>query len=250
MSDPDAGARIEPHPVLPAFYGERAHRTRFVQRLFDDTAAHYDEINRIFSLGSGTRYRRQALLRAGLRPGLRTIDVAVGTGLVAREAAAVCGNPRDVIGVDLSAAMLGVARRKLGISLVQGLAEELPLASASADLLTMGYALRHVPDLAGTFREFHRVLRPGGTVLLLEIGRPTRPLARALVAAYLGRLVPLLCRWAIGARTHQLMDYYWQTIEHCVAPEVILAAMAQSGFVEVGCRVDFDLLRSYLGRKP
>jgi demethylmenaquinone methyltransferase / 2-methoxy-6-polyprenyl-1,4-benzoquinol methylase len=240
---------VEPHPVLPAFYGERAARTRFVRHLFDDTARHYDGINQIFSLGSGAWYRRRCLSRAGLRPGLRTLDVAIGTGLIAQEAVAITGCPRDVVGIDLSAAMLAVARRKLAIPLIQGLAETLPIADRSVDFVTMGYALRHVPDLVAAFREFHRVLRPGGTVLALEIGKPTKPLTRAFVSTYLGRLVPLLCRWAIGLRSRQLMDYYWQTIENCVPPEVIVAAMQQGGFGAVRCDVDLDLFRSYTGRK-
>ncbi len=75
---------LRPHPVLPAYYGRLEERGAFVRALFNGNAGEYDRINRIFSLGSGGRYRRQALLAAGLRPGMRVLDVAVGTGLVAR----------------------------------------------------------------------------------------------------------------------------------------------------------------------
>jgi demethylmenaquinone methyltransferase/2-methoxy-6-polyprenyl-1,4-benzoquinol methylase len=67
---------LEPHPVIPEFYAERAQRLPFVRDLFNTTAPHYDAINQIFSLGSGRRYRRQCLLTSGLRPGIRLIDVA------------------------------------------------------------------------------------------------------------------------------------------------------------------------------
>jgi demethylmenaquinone methyltransferase/2-methoxy-6-polyprenyl-1,4-benzoquinol methylase len=156
-----------------------------------------------------------------------------------------------VIGLDLSESMLAEARRALGIPLVQGLAEQLPVAADSVDFLSMGYALRHVADLGATFAEFRRVLRPGGTVLLLEIARPGGPWRRALAGLYFGRLVPLLSRWTTAApESETLMRYYWDTIENCVAPAVILQALAAAGFVEVRCNAQLDLFRAYLGRKP
>ena len=249
MSDQDHRSIVEPHRVLTGFYAQRAQRSSFVRRLFNDTAQHYDGVNRLFSLGSGAWYRRRCLLRAGLRPGLDVIDVAVGTGLLAREIVAVTGVPRQVIGIDLSEGMLAAARRKLDIHLVQGMAEQLPIAGDSADFVTMGYALRHVADLVTAFTEFHRVLRRGGTLVLLEIGKPTRALSQALVSGYLGHVVPLICRLTAGERTKTLMDYYWETIESCVPPDTILAAMARTGFAETRCDVDVDIFRTYVGRK-
>ena len=244
-------SRIDPHPVLPDYYGSHDQRTTFVRRLFDDTAPHYDRINDIFSLGSGARYRRQCLIRAGLRPGVRVADIAIGTGLVAQEAVAVVGPQGEVIGLDLSAGMLAVARSKLDIPLVQGSADRLPLGDNTVDFVTMGYALRHVSDLLAAFREFRRVLRPGGTVLLLEIARPTGRLQRAFVSGYLGVVVPALCRWITGqAMTRTLMQYYWDTIENCVPPDVILNAMEAAGLIELRCDTDLGLFRSYSGRKP
>ncbi len=250
MNEPvELGPRA-PHPVLGEFYGGHNERTGFVRRLFNETAPHYDKINAIFSLGTGASYRRRCLVRAGLRPGLRLIDVATGTGLVAQEAVAVTGRRHDVVGIDLSDGMLAIARAKLGIAVIQATAEQLPLADASTDFVTMGYALRHVSDLVAAFREYHRVLRQDGTLMLLEIGKPTRPLSRMLAALYLGRLVPLLSRWMTGdERARELTRYYWATIEHCVAPEIILQALAESGFVELSCEVEVDLMRCYVGRK-
>ncbi len=250
MERGDEHGPIEPHPVIAGFYARRAHHKTFVRGLFNDTAPYYDGINRLFSLGSGAWYRRRCLLRAGLGPGLRVVDVAVGTGLLAREAVAITGDRRGVIGVDLSEAMLAVARSKLDIPLIQGVAEGLPLAEGVADFVTMGYALRHVSDLVATFREFYRILRPGGTVLLLEIGRPGKRLSRAVAAAYLGRVVPFLCGLANGdVHTRALMRYHWETIENCVAPQAILEAMRIGGFKEPRCETELDLFRSYIARK-
>jgi demethylmenaquinone methyltransferase/2-methoxy-6-polyprenyl-1,4-benzoquinol methylase len=249
MTDPQLRPSA-PHPVLHDYYGQPEQRRVFVRKLFDDAAPLYDRINNLFSFGTGSRYRRDCLVRAGLRPHLRVADIATGTGLVAREAVEILGPECDIIGVDLSASMLAVARQRLQIPLIQGTAEQLPFADASIDFLSMGYALRHVDDLVATFREFHRVLRSGGTVLVLEIAKPTKPLNRALLSAYLGSVVPLLTRWLGGRATGQtLMQYYWDTIENCVAPEAILSAMRAAGFAETNCTTNFDICRRYSGHK-
>ena len=83
----DSSGPVRPHPVLRPWYGDAEDRAPFVRALFDATAADYDRANQVLSLGSGAWYRRQALRRAGLRPGMDVLDVAIGTGLLAREAA-------------------------------------------------------------------------------------------------------------------------------------------------------------------
>jgi demethylmenaquinone methyltransferase / 2-methoxy-6-polyprenyl-1,4-benzoquinol methylase len=232
-----------PHPDLVGYYGTAAERPGFVRRLFDDTAAHYDRINSVFSLGTGAWYRRHALQRAGLRQGARVLDVACGTGLVTREALRLAGPGGQVVGLDPSAGMLAEARAT-GASLLQGRAEHLPLADSSVDMLTMGYALRHVADLGTAFAEFHRVLRPGGRVLLLEIGRPDGAMAHRLARIYLGRVVPALCRLA-APRAGTLMTYYWDTIEACVPAEAILRHLRGAGFADVGCETSLGIFRAY-----
>ncbi|MCB1776251.1 MAG: class I SAM-dependent methyltransferase [Candidatus Competibacteraceae bacterium] len=218
--------------------------------MFDRTAGYYDRVNQLLSFGSGSWYRRRALTRAGLKPGMTVLDVAIGTGLVARQALAITGDAQAVVGLDVSAGMLAEVRRLLHVPLIQGVMEQLPVADESFDFVSMGYALRHVTDLNVTFREFHRVLRPGGVLLILEITRPAQPFKRALLKFYLGRVIPLLSRLTTGNRDMQtLMRYYWDTIENCVPPETIIAAIRDAGFAEAGCDVEFDLFRGYFGRK-
>lgn len=242
--------RLEPHPVLPEYYPDLERRPAFVRGLFDHTARYYDHINRLLSLGSGSWYRRRALVQAGLRPGMQVLDVAIGSGLVARQALAITQDPQSVVGLDISMGMLDEVRRLLPIPLVQGQMEQLPVADACFDFISMGYALRHVVDLNVTFREFQRVLKPGGVLLILEIARPTAPFKRALLKFYLGRVIPLLGRLTTGQREMQtLMRYYWDTIENCVPPSTIVQAIRDAGFVEAGCNVEFDLFRAYFGRK-
>src|SRR3954449_6403754 len=135
---------LAPHPTLPRYYAGEAEKRSFVRKIFNETAPDYERVERWMALGSGSWYRRQALLRAGLAPGMRVLDVAIGTGLVAREEAAITGDPKLVLGLDPSIGMLSEARRTLPVQAVLGVAEELPLADAQFDFLSMGYALRHL----------------------------------------------------------------------------------------------------------
>src|SRR5580698_1310810 len=174
-----------PHPVLSNYYPDEEHRREYVQDIFNDTAADYDRVERMMGLGSGRWYRHRALLRAGLRAGMRVVDVGTGTGLVAREAAAIVGDPTLITGVDPSPGMIGSAKVPPGVQLLTGSAESIPLAREAADFLSMGYALRHLSDLLIAFREFYRVLKPGGRLCLLEITRPQGRVSHALLKIYM-----------------------------------------------------------------
>jgi demethylmenaquinone methyltransferase / 2-methoxy-6-polyprenyl-1,4-benzoquinol methylase len=242
---------VRPHPLLARHYVTFDERPGYVRALFDDTAQQYERINRFFALGLGGWYRRRVLQRNRLHRGMRLLDVAVGTGLVAQAALRVTKHDVEVIGLDVSRGMLKETRRKLAIPLIQGDAEQVPIADASVDFVTMGYALRHVVDLSCAFQEFLRVLRPGGTLLLLEIIRPRGRVGRWLTEWYLGRVVPFLCRrFAPQTGSARLMHYFWDTIENCVAPDVILEQLSASGFVEVTCETELDLFCAYRARRP
>lgn len=226
-------------------------REDFVRDLFNRTAAEYDRINQIMSLGSGRRYRRKALYQAGLRTGARLLDVAVGTGLLAREALQICGDRRRVIGVDPSEQMLLLAAQSLGIPVILGRAEALPVGDASIDFVSMGYALRHMRDLGVALAEFFRVLRPGGTLLILEIGPPDSRLGQAFLWLYLGCVVPALCLLLRnGRQAYLLMRYFWATIESCVPPHVIIETLGQVGFEMPQCTRSLGIFRAYCAHKP
>ena len=240
-----------PHSPLSAYYGEERDRAGWVCGLFDRTAADYDRIERAMALGSGSWYRRHALARAGLQPGMRVLDIGTGTGLTAREAAHLVGPAAEVIGVDPSAGMMERARVPAGVRLIQGTAEEIPLPAFSAEFVSMGYALRHVGDLSLAMREFMRVLAPGGRICLLEITAPDGRLSRAALKIYMRGVVPLMARCMAAHRDMpELMRYYWDTIEGCARPSFILSAMREAGFVDAFRHVDLGIFSDYCGRKP
>jgi demethylmenaquinone methyltransferase/2-methoxy-6-polyprenyl-1,4-benzoquinol methylase len=242
---------FRPHPSLREYYASFDQRPSFTRSLFNATAGHYERIDRMLSLGFGGWYRRRTLRRSGLRPGIRVLDVAVGTGLVARAALQLTGNRVEVVGLDVSPNMLAETQRALPIPLIQARAEQLPVASTSVDFVSMGYALRHVSDLTVAFEEFLRVLRPGGTLLLLEVSRPGSRTLHVLTAWYFGCFVPALCRWLMpGTSSATLMRYFWRTIDLCVPPEIILKELSLNGFVDVACDTDLEVFHAYRARKP
>ena len=199
------------------------------------------------SFGSGQWYRGWVLGRAGLRPGMTLLDVATGTGLVARAAAEILQKPEAVVGVDPSAGMLREARRAFAGPLAQGRVEALPFRDGLFDFVTIGYALRHAADLEIAFRECLRVLAPGGRLIILEISRPPTAAMRTLIRVYLTRVLPLLMR---AAHARLLMQYYWETIDTCVPPQRIMDVLARSGFIDIRYKVWGTVQTEYIASKP
>ena len=249
--DGPVGTPTAPHPVLKKYYESEDARHGFVTALFDGTARHYDWVCGVGSLGSGQFYRRWVLRHYGFGGGMRLLDVATGTGLVARAAVRILGEDGAVIGLDPSGGMLREARKTLSVPLVQGRVEELPFGDDHFDFLSMGYALRHMADLKVALRECRRILKPSGRLLLLEISRPRSAVARWLIRVYFQKVLPLVARLGTGsAQAELLMRYYWDTIAECVPPETILGVLRAGGFVDVGHRVRGGLLSEYVGVKP
>lgn len=202
------------------------------------------------SFGTDRSYRRFALRRAGLKSGMKVLDVATGTGLLAGAALELGAAPHEIIGLDPSRGMLRANRQKHSIALLQGVGEALPLRDEMFDFVLMGYALRHVADLTALFAEFHRVLKKSGQVLVLEITRPGSRLGCAVMRLYMRRVVPAVIRLrGYGPDVGKLMEYYWATIEHCVPPQRILSALGAAGFGEVRCRTSMHIFSEYEARK-
>jgi demethylmenaquinone methyltransferase/2-methoxy-6-polyprenyl-1,4-benzoquinol methylase len=140
--------------------------------LFAPLGPSYERYAALLSLGQDARWRRFLVSQTEASPEGRVLDVATGTGAVARELVREYGCA--VVGLDQSPEMLAEARRRSngGVELVEAGAESLPFADGEFDALTFTYLLRYVTDPAATLAELARVVRPGGTIAGLEFGVP------------------------------------------------------------------------------
>jgi demethylmenaquinone methyltransferase/2-methoxy-6-polyprenyl-1,4-benzoquinol methylase len=170
---------------------EVSARTHHARELFAPLGPSYDRHARLLSLGQDPRWRAFLVSRVPA-DAVRVLDVGTGTGAVAIDLARA-RPARAVVGIDQSPEMLAAGRARVAqaglagrIELREGRAESLPFAAADFDALTFTYLLRYVDDPARTLGELVRVVRPGGTVAMLEFGLPTgiwRPLWELYVRA-------------------------------------------------------------------
>jgi len=178
--------------------------------MFDRIARRYDLLNRVLSLGMDGRWRRKAAAALELGAGARVLDLACGTGDLAL--AILRRHPdASVIGVDPSRAMLDIAegkaaRRGLDLALEVGIAEELPFADATFDGVSIAFGLRNVPDRERALREMARVTRPGGRVVVLELGEPRGRLLGPIARFHIHRVVPRLGALLSGAREYRYLE--------------------------------------------
>jgi demethylmenaquinone methyltransferase/2-methoxy-6-polyprenyl-1,4-benzoquinol methylase len=247
MTTPDSAPVVHaPHRPLTDYYRTEQDRQAYLRKIFDDTAPDYDRIESMLAWGTGKGYRRDALMRAGLKRGMTVLDVGVGTGLVAAQACLLTGDPALVTGVDPSPGMMAAGKLPKSLVLVEGRAESLPFPDNHFDFLSMGYALRHISDLSVAFAEFERVLKPGGHLCVLEITQAQSPFGRWLLKTYMRGVIPLLTRFVSSQKkTTTMWRYYWDTIEACVPPEQVMATLRASGLTQVDRHLELGIFSEY-----
>jgi demethylmenaquinone methyltransferase/2-methoxy-6-polyprenyl-1,4-benzoquinol methylase len=221
--------------------------------MFDRIAPVYDLMNTVMTAGVDARWRAATLRAASLRPGMRVLDVATGTGKLARAAAGEVGPEGEVIGLDASERMLARARGDAPgsgaapIRWVQGDAMSMPLDDASVDVVTIGFGLRNMPDVDAALAEMSRVLRPGGRLVVLEIAEPRSGIGRALFCTWFRRAIPLLGRLA---RQGDAYAYLPKSLDRYPPPEDVARRMERAGFHVVRWRwLPTGLATLHVGRR-
>lgn len=213
----------------------RAAKGGMVRAVFDSVAPRYDLMNDLMSGGTHRAWKRFALALTGLRPGQRALDIAGGTGDLALGLAAQVGQSGLVALADINASMLRHGRDRLidrglvkNVVYVQADAERLPFRDASFDCVTIGFGLRNVTDKPAALASMHRVLKPGGQLLVLEFSQPTVGALGKLYDLYSFAILPQLGRLIVGdADSYR---YLAESIRRHPDQEALLQMLRGAGF--------------------
>jgi demethylmenaquinone methyltransferase/2-methoxy-6-polyprenyl-1,4-benzoquinol methylase len=211
---------------------EKAGRVR---RVFDSVAPRYDVMNDLMSLGLHRAWKAYTVLVANLRPGQRVLDIAGGTGDLARAFARQVGPTGQVVHTDINEAMLRLGRDRLldaGVALPTLVcdAEKLPFADASFDVVSVGFGLRNMTHKEVALAQIARVLKPGGKLLVLEFSK-VAPMLQKGYDWYAFNVLPRLGRWVAGDEASY--RYLAESIRMHPGQEELKALMKRSGFGHV-----------------
>lgn len=205
-----------------------------VKGVFDSVASRYDIMNDLMSGGLHRLWKRRTIEQAGVRKGHVVLDLAGGTGDLAKAFANLVGPTGHVVLADINAAMLRQGRSRLvdagvagNLSIAQVDAQELPFADASFDRITIAFGLRNVTDKDAALRSMYRVLKPGGKLLVLEFSKPDDAVKPAY-DLYSFKVLPLLGR--LVANDSDSYQYLAESIRMHPDQETLLGMLQQAGF--------------------
>jgi demethylmenaquinone methyltransferase/2-methoxy-6-polyprenyl-1,4-benzoquinol methylase len=213
-------------------WSQKAERVRAV---FSSVAGRYDLMNDLMSFGAHRLWKQFTLSLTGLSTGQRALDVAGGTGDLAVGLARQVGKSGHVVLSDINPDMLSAGRDRLidlgfagNVECVLADAERLPCADDSFDCVTIGFGLRNVTDKAAALASMHRVLKPGGQLLVLEFSTPVAPGLKPLYDAYSFGVLPRLGEWV--AKDSASYRYLAESIRMHPDQETLLAMLNEAGF--------------------
>jgi demethylmenaquinone methyltransferase/2-methoxy-6-polyprenyl-1,4-benzoquinol methylase len=210
-----------------------AASTAEVRAMFDKIARVYDPMNLVISAFQEPRWRKRAVKLAAVEPGDRVLDVATGTGKVAADLHARAQPGGSVLGIDISPAMIGVAKRRFadrpGLDFQVGDALALATEDGSFDAATIAFGMRNLPDYGKGFAELARSVRPGGRIVCLEIARPRSRPARVL-QFWFDKIVPLVGRVAGQGGAY---GYLVRSVKGYPGPDRIAEIMREVGLQDV-----------------
>ncbi len=220
----------------PHELGDKAAR---VQAMFAAIARSYDFNNRVHSFGLDQRWRRATVCFAGLTAEDDVVDVACGTGDLAE--AFLAAGARSVTGIDFTPEMLAVAKEKAArahrnssarVRYSEGDATALTLPDACADIVSIAFGIRNVGNTPQALREFHRILRPRGRLLILEFAQPSNPLIRAANRFYTHRIMPQTATFFSGDKSGAYR-YLPRSVETYLDPDALARGVREAGFTEI-----------------
>jgi demethylmenaquinone methyltransferase/2-methoxy-6-polyprenyl-1,4-benzoquinol methylase len=223
--------------------------------MFDAIAPRYDALNHLLSAGIDRHWRARAIRSLGLTGRERVLDLCTGTADLAIAARTVAPGAARVVGVDFADAMLRVGRAKLlrrhldaTVALVRGDATRIPVADRSVDAVTIAFGIRNVERPGAACAEMSRVLRPGGTLALLEFAIPTTPVVRAVYLAYFRHVLPRIGK--LISRHASAYAYLPASVGRFATPLEFVKVLRQSGFTHVtAVPLTFGIVFLYTARR-
>jgi demethylmenaquinone methyltransferase/2-methoxy-6-polyprenyl-1,4-benzoquinol methylase len=223
--------------------------------MFDAIAGRYDTLNYLLSAGFDRRWRRRAVRALQLTGRERVLDMCTGTADLAIEAASSSsGAAREVVGIDFAGEMLRLGNRKVRAAgldrrvwLARGDATAMPLRDASVDAAMVAFGIRNVIDTDKACREFHRVLRSGGRLAILEFGSPQMPGLREAYQWYFRAVLPRIGR--LISKHGEAYSYLPASVEQFPSGEAFANVLRRNGFTDVRFEVlTFGVVYLYVAR--
>lgn len=238
--------------VIPQHYKGTGKRER-VEEMFDSIATRYDLLNRILSGGIDRRWRKKAISELeDLKP-QRILDIATGTADLALESTRL--RPAEIIGIDISNKMLDIGRHKIMergyqgiIRLEQGDSEHLQFPDDHFDAITVAFGVRNFENLEAGLAEMHRVLRPGGKVVILEFSQPSRFPVKQFYRFYSYRIMPAVGQWISKERS--AYEYLPESVSAFPYGSKFLDILTKTGFTHTRCQsLTFGIASIYTAQK-
>ena len=217
-------------------------KPRLVRGVFDKVASRYDLMNDLMSVGVHRIWKDATAARLNPQPGEVILDVAGGTGDMARRYAKMAraaqerrgGDDATIHIIDYNAEMIAAGREKGAppeICWAVGDAQRLPLPDASADAYSIAFGIRNVTDVSAALREAKRVLKPGGRFVCLEFSKPTGMALQAVYDAWSFKAIPQIGEWVAGDR--ESYQYLVESIRRFPDQKTFAGMMEQAGFARV-----------------
>lgn len=222
-----------------------------IQTIFNSISDDYDHMNDIISFNQHTIWRNRTNKEIFVKSGSKVLDLCCGTGDWTIQLAE--NQEADVTGLDFSENMLKVAAEKTAafnnITLVQGDATDLPYDDNTFDIITIGFGLRNLPDYSGGVKEFYRVLKPGGQLVILETSNPENALINYGFNIYFGKIMPFLGEKIAGSG----QEYTWlyESTSNFLSKKELKTMMHQTGYINIKVIPHtFGTAATHIGYKP
>jgi demethylmenaquinone methyltransferase/2-methoxy-6-polyprenyl-1,4-benzoquinol methylase len=226
-------------------------RARYVQAMFARIAGRYDLMNRLMTFGQDLRWRRYVIQQAQLPVNGRLLDIATGTGDIAREGQRQVAG-LQAVGGDFVIEMMQAGKRLPGRETIRWVAADtlaLPFPPDYFDAVTSGFLMRNVIDVPGALHEQVRVTRPGGRVVILESSPPKDNLLRPFIRFHLNTVIPALGKLITGQT--EAYRYLPDSTQQFQGPEELARTMNKAGLTQVSYRLFmFGTIAVHIGQKP